>query len=70
MSEVDVAFRRRSGRCRDLPRHGGVRDVINCYCERCRRFTGHYMAATAAAFVEVTIDDPTLQLTWHPVNGA
>ena len=28
------------------------------------------MAATAAAFAEVTIDDPTLQLTWHPVDGA
>jgi len=49
---------------------GGLRDVINCYCERCRRFTGHYLAATSAAAADVTIEDPTLQVTWHPVDGA
>lgn len=28
---------------------GALRDVWNCHCERCRRITGHHMAATAAA---------------------
>jgi hypothetical protein len=49
---------------------GRLRDVTNCYCERCRRFTGHYMAATSAALADVTIQDPAQQLTWHPVDGA
>lgn len=49
---------------------GALRDVTNCYCERCRRFTGHHMAATAAAVADVTIEDPTRQLTWYPVDGA
>lgn len=26
---------------------GPLRDVFNCHCFRCRRFTGHHMAATA-----------------------
>lgn len=26
---------------------GQLRDVFNCHCERCRRITGHHMAATA-----------------------
>lgn len=49
---------------------GELRDVTNCYCERCRRFTGHHMAATAATIDEISIEDPTQQLTWHPVDGA
>ncbi len=49
---------------------GALRDVLNCYCERCRRFTGHHLAATDANVADVGIDDPTGQLTWHPVPGA
>jgi hypothetical protein len=49
---------------------GGLREVTNCYCERCRRFTGHYLAATGADVSDVTIEDPTRQLVWHPVPGA
>jgi hypothetical protein len=49
---------------------GKLRDVTNCYCERCRHFTGHYMAATSAPLEAVTIADPELQLAWHPVAGA
>ncbi len=33
---------------------GPVRDVFDCHCERCRRFTGHHMAATAAQPSQVT----------------
>lgn len=49
---------------------GPLRPVIDCHCERCRRFTGHYLAATSAAVADVTIDDPAQQLTWFPVPGA
>jgi hypothetical protein len=41
-----------------------LRDVFNCHCHRCRRFTGHHMAATgtAADNVVFAIDDT---LTWY-----
>jgi hypothetical protein len=41
-----------------------LRDVFNCHCHRCRRFTGHHMAATGTAVdgVVFTADDT---LTWH-----
>ena len=44
---------RRSGRCEcggvRYECTGPLRDVVNCHCSRCRRFTGHHMAATAIA---------------------
>jgi hypothetical protein len=49
---------------------GRLRQVVNCHCERCRRFTGHHLAATAAALEDVRIEDPTQALTWYPVEGA
>lgn len=49
---------------------GPLRDVLNCYCERCRRFTGHHLAATDADVADVGIDDPATLLTWHAVPGA
>lgn len=49
---------------------GALRPVTNCYCERCRRFTGHHMAATAADVADLRIEDPTRQLAWFPVEGA
>ncbi len=49
---------------------GRLREVTDCHCERCRRFTGHHMAASAAAAADLDIGDPTGQLTWHPVPGA
>jgi hypothetical protein len=42
---------------------GAVRDVVNCHCGRCRRFTGHHMAATSAPTDQVTVDDDG-SLTW------
>lgn len=43
---------------------GPLRDVWNCHCHRCRRTTGHYMAATKAAAEDVRLDaDDTL--TWY-----
>jgi hypothetical protein len=40
-----------SGRCEcggvTYTVNGPLRDVYNCHCGRCRRITGHHMAATA-----------------------
>jgi hypothetical protein len=50
---------------------GELRDVLNCHCHRCRRFTGHFMAATSANANDVEINDPDGLLTWfHPVEEA
>ena len=49
---------------------GPLRPVIDCHCERCRRFTGHYLAATSATLSDVAIEDPDDQLSWFPVPGA
>jgi hypothetical protein len=48
---------------------GELRDVYNCHCERCRRITGHHMAATAAPPEHVTfLADQTLR--WYePAAG-
>jgi hypothetical protein len=44
---------------------GPLRDVINCHCARCRRFTGHYLAATSAAVEELDVRDPDGLLRWY-----
>ncbi len=50
---------------------GDVRDVINCHCERCRRFTGHHMAATSARLEDISIEDDDSLLRWFfPVPEA
>ena len=47
---------------------GPARDVINCHCTRCRRSTGHHMAATQAKRSDVSISGDTLK--WYaPVEG-
>ena len=48
---------------------GELRPVWNCHCERCRRFTGHHMAATAVAPEQLTLlADDTLR--WYePAPG-
>jgi len=28
---------------------GGAREVVNCFCEQCRKTSGHYVAATRVA---------------------
>lgn len=42
---------------------GEARPVVNCHCSRCRRHTGHFMAATAAAAEDVNINGDTLR--WY-----
>jgi hypothetical protein len=50
---------------------GELEDVINCHCERCRRFTGHHMAATSASHEDISIDDSDTLLRWFfPVPEA
>jgi hypothetical protein len=50
---------------------GELRDVINCHCERCRRFTGHHMAATRAVLEDISIGDADSLLRWFfPVPEA
>lgn len=50
---------------------GELRDVFNCHCDRCRRFTGHHMAATAANNEDLSIEDGGANIRWyHPVPEA
>ncbi len=50
---------------------GELRDGFNCHCARCRRFTGHHMAATAADTGDLTIEDDYSSLCWYyPVPEA
>ncbi|MEE2769078.1 MAG: GFA family protein, partial [Actinomycetota bacterium] len=45
---------------------GELREVINCHCEPCRRFTGHFMAGTAAATNDLIMEsDGTLAWWWR-----
>lgn len=43
---------------------GPLRDVYNCHCDRCRRFTGHHMAATAAPTENVRVEGDE-SLAWY-----
>jgi hypothetical protein len=49
---------------------GPLRDVLDCHCHRCRRFTGHHMAATSARRDDVQIVDADGQLARFAVEGA
>ena len=50
---------------------GPLRDVVDCHCRRCRRFTGHYLPATAAAVADLDLSDPEGLLRWFwPVPEA
>lgn len=48
---------------------GPLRDVVNCHCERCRRVTGHHMAATAADAEHVEIEHGGELRWWEPAPG-
>ncbi len=49
---------------------GDMRPVVNCHCARCRRFTGHHMAASSAAVADLEVIDAGGDLTWFSVPGA
>jgi hypothetical protein len=42
---------------------GPLRDVYNCHCDRCRRISGHHLAATATHPDNVTMP-PAAAITW------
>lgn len=45
------------------------RNILECHCERCRRITGNYMAATAAPTATLDIAGPSLR--WYsPTDDA
>lgn len=47
---------------------GPARDIINCHCTRCRRNTGHFMAATSARREDLVVSGSTVK--WYaPVEG-
>lgn len=48
---------------------GPLRDVFNCHCERCRRVTGHHMAATAALPSDVTLHESSSLHWYQPCDG-
>lgn len=44
--------------------HGPIRQVWNCHCWRCRRWTGHFMAASGCDRSDLRfVSDATL--AWH-----
>lgn len=63
----DFSFVNHSGSCLcgavTYEVNGPLQDVINCHCMRCRRHTGHFMAATAADVADLTIRDVSLR--WY-----
>ncbi len=44
--------------------HGPLRPVMNCHCHRCRRITGHFMAATSADLADLLVQS-TETLRWY-----
>jgi hypothetical protein len=45
---------------------GPLRDVYNCHCPRCRRVTGHHLAATAALVNDVRVRGGDAVVWWEP----
>ena len=45
---------------------GPVRDVIDCHCLRCRKWTGHHVAATSARIEDIELVDPDSVTWFHP----
>ena len=48
---------------------GPLRDVYNCHCHRCRRFTGHHMAATATRPESLRLDADGSLAWYQPAPG-
>ncbi|MGE0499389.1 MAG: GFA family protein [Rhizobiaceae bacterium] len=47
---------------------GPLRGVIYCHCTQCRRQSGHYVAATAAADADITIEGAE-NITWYAASA-
>ncbi len=46
-----------------------LRSVANCHCERCRRITGHFMAATGCEEAELDVTDDGALRWYEPSPG-
>jgi hypothetical protein len=49
---------------------GPLRDVFNCHCHRCRRWTGHHMAATSLAVGDLRVEGEDLVEWYRPDEHA
>lgn len=47
---------------------GPLRQVVACHCHQCQKTSGHYVAATEAALVDVKINEETL--IWYQSSDA
>jgi hypothetical protein len=47
---------------------GPLRDVTACHCSQCRKQSGHFYAATAAADEDLTIKGED-QITWYDASS-
>ena len=47
---------------------GSLRPVMNCHCHRCRRITGHFMAATSADVADLSVQS-TETLRWYEATA-
>ena len=48
---------------------GELRDVVNCQCHRCRRWSGHYWAASAASSDDLTVTADGTLAWFSPADG-
>ena len=48
--------------------HGPIRQVWNCHCWRCRRWTGHHMAATGCRRSDLRLLCDTTLVWHHPAD--
>lgn len=46
-----------------------LRAVLNCHCHRCRRSTGHFLAATGCPRSTLEIDDPDAVRWYEAATG-
>jgi hypothetical protein len=67
MSEGETAEMRRGGCLCGALRYevrGPLQPVVACHCGQCRRMSGHYAAATAAARADLEIEEEAA-LAWY-----
>lgn len=48
---------------------GPLRPVVNCHCGRCRRITGHFMAATGCADEHLQLEADATLRWYEPAAG-
>jgi hypothetical protein len=62
-----------NGRCMcgavEFSVEGALRPVVNCHCHRCRRWSGHYWAASGAPTERVSISDSATLRWFSPADG-